>query len=209
MNTFNSLVILSTRYGISLQGPEMGLPPNSKQGRSEPATRSYAALPRDLPSETPDSGNDPKRTGVWNQDGFLQRGHNTTRKELKAAIDLGDEDCRNLLVTGGCKSGKNCKFHHRTAANKQIEGIITKLKRFKDDPLGLKRRPEDSRPATFATIKKCNPLPAWRERRMTREKHSTFLSSSRRDTESPKGTGMGLPSNSKQGRSEHTAGIER
>jgi hypothetical protein len=34
---------------------------------------------------------------------------------------------------------KNCKFHHRTAKKDEIESIMSKLKRFKEDPLGMKK----------------------------------------------------------------------
>ena len=35
--------------------------------------------------------------------------------------------------------GDNCKFDHRTASNQQVKEITSKIKKFKDDPLGCKK----------------------------------------------------------------------
>jgi hypothetical protein len=53
--------------------------------------------------------------------------------------NLAKTDCRQYLITGKCMYSKNCKFHHRTAKKDEIESIMSKLKRFKEDPLGMKK----------------------------------------------------------------------
>ena len=58
-----------------------------------------------------------------------------TRQQLLP--ELTSKDCQQYLVMGHCMFGKTCKFDHRTATKKQIFEIKDKLKRFKDDPLGL------------------------------------------------------------------------
>jgi len=58
-----------------------------------------------------------------------------SRKQLLP--ELSSKDCEQFLVMGTCMFGTNCKFDHRTATKKQISEIKEKLKRFKDDPLGL------------------------------------------------------------------------
>lgn len=65
--------------------------------------------------------------------------------EQLVPADLGADYCRNYLVTGQCMFGTTCQFHHSTAAKKQIAMITSKLKRYKEDPLGLKG--EKSTPA--------------------------------------------------------------
>jgi hypothetical protein len=52
--------------------------------------------------------------------------------------DLGNNDCRNFLVLGGCKFGSSCRFNHKTATKKQVEAITIMLKRFKEEPLGMR-----------------------------------------------------------------------
>lgn len=51
--------------------------------------------------------------------------------------DLTSRDCEQFLVMGKCMFGNNCKYDHRTANKKQIANVKEKLKRFKDNPLGL------------------------------------------------------------------------
>ena len=58
-----------------------------------------------------------------------------TRKQLLP--DLTARDCEQFLVMGKCMFGTKCKFDHRTANKRQISDVKDKLKRFKDDPLGL------------------------------------------------------------------------
>ena len=58
-----------------------------------------------------------------------------TRKQLLP--DLTARDCEQFLVLGKCMFGTKCKFDHRTTNKKQITDVKDKLKRFKDDPLGL------------------------------------------------------------------------
>lgn len=52
--------------------------------------------------------------------------------------DLGRDDCRNFVVLGGCKYGSSCRFNHKTASKRQVEKITNMLKRFKEEPLGLR-----------------------------------------------------------------------
>jgi hypothetical protein len=57
--------------------------------------------------------------------------------------NLGKDDCIQYLLTGHCKYGKQCKFHHRTATKAQVTGITAKLDRFLKDPSGIKGENRD------------------------------------------------------------------
>ena len=52
--------------------------------------------------------------------------------------NMGRDDCIQYLLTGNCKYGKQCKFHHKTATKAQVIGITAKLDRFLKDPSGIK-----------------------------------------------------------------------
>jgi len=52
--------------------------------------------------------------------------------------NIGRDDCIQYLLTGNCKYGKQCKFHHKTATKAQVIGITAKLDRFLKDPSGIK-----------------------------------------------------------------------
>jgi len=52
---------------------------------------------------------------------------------------LARNECRSWIIMGKCMFADKCKFHHRTANKEKFESITTKLKRFKDDPLGCKK----------------------------------------------------------------------
>ena len=52
--------------------------------------------------------------------------------------NMGRDDCIQYLLTGNCKYGKQCKFHHKTATKAQVNGITAKLERFLKDPSGIK-----------------------------------------------------------------------
>ena len=52
--------------------------------------------------------------------------------------NMGRDDCIQYLLTGNCKYGKQCKFHHKTATKAQVTGITAKLERFLKDPSGIK-----------------------------------------------------------------------
>ena len=63
--------------------------------------------------------------------------------------DLAQDDYRNHLVTGRCRFGATCKFHHRTANKKQIAAIMAKLQGYKTNLLGLKgEKPEPAKCTT-------------------------------------------------------------
>ena len=53
--------------------------------------------------------------------------------------NLARNECRSWIIMGKCMFGDKCKFQHRTATKDEVESITTKLKRFKNDPLGCKK----------------------------------------------------------------------
>ena len=56
----------------------------------------------------------------------------------KAQLVPGTDICQNYYIIGACKFGKACKFKHVTPSAPQKEDIKTMLKRFFDQPLGLR-----------------------------------------------------------------------
>ena len=58
-----------------------------------------------------------------------------TKAQLLPSADAND--CKQFILTGKCKY-RNCKFQHRAATDAEAKEIITKLKRFIDNPLALK-----------------------------------------------------------------------
>ena len=51
---------------------------------------------------------------------------------------LSKKTCRSYLMMGKCMWKNECKFEHHTATKEEVDTIIKKLKRFKEDPLGCK-----------------------------------------------------------------------
>ena len=66
-----------------------------------------------------------------------------TKSQLLPSAD--SKDCKQFLLTGKCKY-RNCKFQHRAATDAEAKEVITKLKRFIDDPLALKGTTASSNP---------------------------------------------------------------
>ena len=62
---------------------------------------------------------------------------NLTRNQLLPS-SISDQVCKNFLIQGTCKFGKGCKFEHRTPTDTEAKHVVTAVKRFTDDPLGLR-----------------------------------------------------------------------
>jgi len=60
-----------------------------------------------------------------------------TKEQLLPGLQRND--CRQYLIMGTCMFGDKCKFDHRTAKKAEADEVMTKLKRFKEDPLGCSK----------------------------------------------------------------------
>jgi len=58
--------------------------------------------------------------------------------EKNLVTGLTNKDCRQIFLTGSCMYGEGCRLHHRKATTRQVKEIETKLKRFINEPLGIK-----------------------------------------------------------------------
>ena len=62
---------------------------------------------------------------------------NVTRAQLLPST-TSDQVCKNFIIQGTCKFGKGCKFEHRTPTDTEAKHVVNAVKRFTDDPLGLR-----------------------------------------------------------------------